>query len=711
MKKYVSLLLMVFLAVAVMFTSCKSPDDDKKPTTTKSVSVSPSNITLDIDDTQQFTATTDPKGRKVTWSSSAPAVATVDKDGLVTAIKPGSATISAKSDKETGTAQVTVREPPLPPGVSIVGQTLVDTSPKLYGAPTEIWTQEGTENEDGSYTFAKTNAAGADLADYAGGGAEYKLPTTGTAVNGGTYDIADYQIAEIHWDYKNVGESINVIVKNISTPASVIDVLPIPTSGTANQYIIIGDAANALASFKFVIAEAGTTSIAFQRNGSTNKGPATISIDKVVFTKNPTVKVSFKGGANSAMTAIADLELPKGRTVDFNGNRFYKMPTRPADFANSADGGKMYEFDKWVYMEDTTEVNFTNATVVDANMDLIAKWVPAIPPPASWDLELNPANWETGKDVPAADVTNGLGTRSYEATPEALSFVFTSTQRAIIPLSDEQVEYLLRKADGGVTIKIESTQDNAAAQFRVHLGLVNSGTNWNGTNTGTTTAPLSGIYKAGQYAEFSGNKSAATLGYLIIQAQGSVFTTLHITKATVEPGDTVPYPLPEDVSLNPADWSIPWGDESYAGWVTANRVANDKVTFANDKLTVVYDGSNRQAFLIPLSDDQIKALRAIGNKDETGVTVTLTLDTTTGTQEARFGLGGGKEGSSWDSTRLASNNFTTSPVKEYLTWGANDKAANRTHLVIQGNSPNGGAAITAGTLVFTSIKIEFGDKT
>lgn len=55
------------------------------------------------------------------WSSSAPTVASVDLDGLVTAVGNGSATISATVSGVTGTTQVIVAAPALTATVSMPG--------------------------------------------------------------------------------------------------------------------------------------------------------------------------------------------------------------------------------------------------------------------------------------------------------------------------------------------------------------------------------------------------------------------------------------------------------------------------------------------------------------------------------------------------------------------------------------------------------------
>ena len=84
-----------------------------------SVSVSPASASVQVGNTVQLTAA--PKdangnplsGRTVTWSSSNPSVATVDGTGLVTSVVAGSATITATSEGQSGTASVTVSSVPV----------------------------------------------------------------------------------------------------------------------------------------------------------------------------------------------------------------------------------------------------------------------------------------------------------------------------------------------------------------------------------------------------------------------------------------------------------------------------------------------------------------------------------------------------------------------------------------------------------------------
>src|SRR6266567_699226 len=82
-----------------------------------SVLVSPASGELPVGETMQLTATlkdaagTPLTGRPVTWASSNPSVATVSRDGVAAGVAQGSATITATSEGESGSAAITVRVP------------------------------------------------------------------------------------------------------------------------------------------------------------------------------------------------------------------------------------------------------------------------------------------------------------------------------------------------------------------------------------------------------------------------------------------------------------------------------------------------------------------------------------------------------------------------------------------------------------------------
>jgi subtilisin len=88
------------------------------PPVLTNIEVSPSDVNLFVDETQQFTATgTDQYGdtiniENITWENSDDAVGTVDSTGLFRAIESGTTTVSASSESITGIASVTVVKPP-----------------------------------------------------------------------------------------------------------------------------------------------------------------------------------------------------------------------------------------------------------------------------------------------------------------------------------------------------------------------------------------------------------------------------------------------------------------------------------------------------------------------------------------------------------------------------------------------------------------------
>src|SRR6266480_1361381 len=94
-----------------------------------SVDVTPPTATVQAGQTVQLSAT--PKdinglplsGRTATWTSSNTSVATVSNAGLVSAVTPGSATITATSEGKSGTATITVT------GVTTVPVATVDLTP------------------------------------------------------------------------------------------------------------------------------------------------------------------------------------------------------------------------------------------------------------------------------------------------------------------------------------------------------------------------------------------------------------------------------------------------------------------------------------------------------------------------------------------------------------------------------------------------------
>src|SRR5207253_4712818 len=88
------------------------------------VAVTPPTVTIPQGQTVQLTATPQDAsgnalgGRVITWASGNTAVATVSGSGLVRAVAPGAATITATSEGQSGTASVTAAAA-RPPGTCL----------------------------------------------------------------------------------------------------------------------------------------------------------------------------------------------------------------------------------------------------------------------------------------------------------------------------------------------------------------------------------------------------------------------------------------------------------------------------------------------------------------------------------------------------------------------------------------------------------------
>lgn len=120
---------------------------------TKSVKIDQSDYSVDLSEgvtTKQLTATTDPKGASVSWSSSNKDVATVSPKGVVTPRKAGKATITAKSGTKTSSITVTVTGE-LPPD-PVAKNTIYASKPSGWGKMyAYVYTGDGAT--------AKNNAA------------------------------------------------------------------------------------------------------------------------------------------------------------------------------------------------------------------------------------------------------------------------------------------------------------------------------------------------------------------------------------------------------------------------------------------------------------------------------------------------------------------------------------------------------------------------
>src|SRR5207249_1643593 len=129
-----------------------------------SVLVAPSAVNLLVGNTAQFTGTAQDSagtvlsGRAITWTSRAPATATVSSTGLVTGAAAGAVTITATSEGRTGSAAITVNPVPVA-SVSLSPTTLsaaVGQAVQLTATPRDA---SGSPLSGRVVTWSTSNAA------------------------------------------------------------------------------------------------------------------------------------------------------------------------------------------------------------------------------------------------------------------------------------------------------------------------------------------------------------------------------------------------------------------------------------------------------------------------------------------------------------------------------------------------------------------------
>ena len=192
---------------------------------TPSISLSSTSLSLLPGKTSSLTVTTKPGGAEVSWSSSNTAVATVS-DGKVTAVAPGSATITAQITCGGKTYKTTCAVRVLEPTISVTSSaSSLDYSPRDKGTCTltAIVTPEG-----GTVSWTTSNSS---VATVSGDG------TTATvrAVADGTVTItATYTVGVV-----SVSNSCTITVSQAASTLAIYD-LWCPESGTCDSFRIHG---------------------------------------------------------------------------------------------------------------------------------------------------------------------------------------------------------------------------------------------------------------------------------------------------------------------------------------------------------------------------------------------------------------------------------------------------------------------------------------
>ena len=320
--------------------------------TVTSTAVAVTGVTLDENDleltkaeTVQLTATIAPSNATtpgLTWTIAGdPPIVTLTGTGNVVTVTPvafGNTTITVKTTDGDFTDSCTIKIEPARDSVEVEGETLVHYLPYLT-ASTGAWgTEQGTENDDGSYTYVGTGNT------YTGGGCNYHFPSPGP---GATWKLSDYYVVELDFTVDGTVSAVQKLYNNGDEPARYPG-----TVRTINPFIT--------GKYTFAIPETKTTGgLGFQRNTSTG---ATVTLNKATFSKGTVHTITFTGGDYAAMPEIAPVKILTGRTVGFDGA--YLMPANP-----TRPG---FDFDGW--FNATDNVNFNASAAISKDLTLSAKW-------------------------------------------------------------------------------------------------------------------------------------------------------------------------------------------------------------------------------------------------------------------------------------------------------------------------------------------------
>ena len=301
------------------------------------VVVSPGTVALLVTQRQQLTGTvTDAggntiPGQTITWESSNSLVATVGSTGLVIAVAPGTATITATSGSVHGTAQVTVSLVPAR-RVTVTPDAISFTQgdPGTQLAVALLDSAGGTLSQVGrviNWSSNKTSVASVDGTGFVTPGAPGQAVITASLAGTGLSATATVTVTPVPVASVSVTPSPDTLVvgQQLQLTATPNDAGGNPLSGRAVTWDGSDDNIATVSSNGRVTAlAAGTMTVSATSEGKT--GTATIVVTVVPVASvaiSPTTQSVIVGQATPAFTAVtkaANGNVLNGRTVTFSSD-------------------------------------------------------------------------------------------------------------------------------------------------------------------------------------------------------------------------------------------------------------------------------------------------------------------------------------------------------------------------------------------------------
>ena len=295
------------------------------PIPVASVTVSPGSGSLIVGQTIQLSATTAATGgqtlvgRVVAWSSSASGVASVSSTGLVTAIAPGSATITATSEGITGTSTITVAAVPIasirvtPDAVTVASGQTVQLTAQALDADGNVLNRPITWSSDLA-TRATVSATGLVTAVSAG---EVRISArSGTSLGISTVTVTQVPIARIDVAPATVSVLVGGTQQLTATPRDAAgNALPgrgitwltgAPSVATVSQTGLVTGVASGSA-LVFAASEG--------QSGSTAVTVATVAVSSVTISPNTGIIQQGQALQLTATARDASNNVLNGRTI------------------------------------------------------------------------------------------------------------------------------------------------------------------------------------------------------------------------------------------------------------------------------------------------------------------------------------------------------------------------------------------------------------
>lgn len=282
----------------------------------ESIEISPKTVTMKVSDTVQLTATVKPENatnKTVTWASEKSTVAKVDDNGLVTAVGPGEANITATVGDKRVSCKVTV---------SATGTIKIDQSDLTLGAgSTRTLTATVQDAPEGStVAWSSSDKSVADVDTKTG---EVKALKTGKATITATLkdangkDIASASITvtvqsglTITPSSKklSIGKSVELKAE-VSVPGAFAEDVVWTSSNDTIAYIYAGDSVGASTTVYASAVGKATITATLKYNGETYTATCAIEVDSSI-TASATV-YSSNGGYS-----LSDVDDKGGYSVE-----------------------------------------------------------------------------------------------------------------------------------------------------------------------------------------------------------------------------------------------------------------------------------------------------------------------------------------------------------------------------------------------------------